>query len=422
MYTATLTPVQRKIYESIYRFLLTIPAASLALMTASQRPTTSRARREESAARNEDPRLHAEGRLLLAAGKEEPGRHEIPRSRKRLHRGGDEADGRRCRRRSTRRCSAASSRPTSACRRAAATTGITRAPKRASSIPYMCRRKGDDGGGPRRSCSTSTSWPKGTSSSASAAYAVSDDANWLAFSTDTTGYRQYTLQVKDLRTGDAVAGEASSASARLSGPTTTRRSSSPPKTPSPSGPTSSGGTSSAPTTSDLVYEEKDELFDLGAGRSLDKKVHLPRRPTRRRRARSATCPPTIRPATFKIVLPRAEGHEYDVDHYEGQFYITTNKGAKNFKVVTAPMSDPSEKNWNAVHPAQPDGQDRGAHFLQGPPRRLGARGRAELPARHRHEDEDVAPDRDRRTRLRDGPRRRTPSSTRRRFATPTSRW
>ena len=33
------------------------------------------------------------------------------------------------------------------------------------------------------------------------AFEPSDDGNMLAFSTDTTGYRQYTLQVKDLRTG-----------------------------------------------------------------------------------------------------------------------------------------------------------------------------------------------------------------------------
>src|SRR5205823_1156151 len=33
------------------------------------------------------------------------------------------------------------------------------------------------------------------------AYVVSDDGNYLAYSTDSTGYRQYTLHVKDLRTG-----------------------------------------------------------------------------------------------------------------------------------------------------------------------------------------------------------------------------
>ena len=66
--------------------------------------------------------------------------------------------------------------------------------------------------------------------------------------------------------------ERSSGSARSSGRPTTRRSSTRPKTRSPSAPTSSGGTSSARPAATLIYEEKDELFDVGAGRSLDKKM------------------------------------------------------------------------------------------------------------------------------------------------------
>ena len=34
-----------------------------------------------------------------------------------------------------------------------------------------------------------------------AAFAVSDDGNFLAYTTDNTGFRQYTLAVKDLRNG-----------------------------------------------------------------------------------------------------------------------------------------------------------------------------------------------------------------------------
>src|SRR5271168_3245113 len=37
------------------------------------------------------------------------------------------------------------------------------------------------------------------------AFAISDDGNLLAYSTDTTGFRQYTLYVKDLRTGELLA-------------------------------------------------------------------------------------------------------------------------------------------------------------------------------------------------------------------------
>ena len=51
------------------------------------------ARREEDSAHHNSPRRHATGRLLLDARQEEPGSHLLPRSRERLHRRGDEADG-----------------------------------------------------------------------------------------------------------------------------------------------------------------------------------------------------------------------------------------------------------------------------------------------------------------------------------------
>ncbi len=96
--------------------------------------------------------------------------------------------------------------------------------------------------------------------------------------------------------------------------------------------------------SDLLYEEKSELFDVAASRSLDKKVIF-----LASYAKTSTevryLPADTPAAAAKVILPREAGHEYDVDHYNGLFYITTNKGAKNFKVVTAPMNDPAEKNW-----------------------------------------------------------------------------
>src|ERR1039457_444488 len=36
---------------------------------------------------------------------------------------------------------------------------------------------------------------------------ISDDGRWLAYTTDTTGFRQYTLHIKDLETGETLAGE-----------------------------------------------------------------------------------------------------------------------------------------------------------------------------------------------------------------------
>ena len=40
------------------------------------------------------------------------------------------------------------------------------------------------------------------------AFVVSDDGNWLAYTTDNTGFRQYTLAVKDLRTGKVLGDQA----------------------------------------------------------------------------------------------------------------------------------------------------------------------------------------------------------------------
>ena len=64
-----------------------------------------------------------------------------------------------------------------------------------------------------------------------------------------------------------------------------------------------------------------------------------------------------------MILPREADHEYDVDHYNGLFYITTNKGAKNFKVVTAPMNDPSEKNWKVFIAHNPAVKINGLSFF-----------------------------------------------------------
>ena len=209
--------------------------------------------------------------------------------------------------------------------------------------PYMCRRHGSMEA-IEEVLLDLNQLAEGHSYLGIGAYAVSDDANWLAFSLDTTGYRQYTLQVKDLRTGAllderiervgtvAWANDNRTIFFTTEDPTTKR--------------TDTLWRHAVGTTELVrVLEERDELYDLAVGRSLDKQVIFvgayakTSREYRWMRADDPSSP-------LRVVLPRSDGHEYDVDHYEGQFYITTNKGAKNFQVVTAPMDDPSEKNWH----------------------------------------------------------------------------
>ncbi len=175
------------------------------------------------------------------------------------------------------------------------------------------------------------------------AFAPSDDGDLLAYSTDNTGYRQYTLHVKNLKTGDLLP-ESIERVDNVAWATDNK--------------TIFYVTEDAVTKrsdkfwrhvlgtdkNDLVLEEKDELFDIGVGRSRDKAVIL-------LGAYSKTStefrfiPATDPNAAWKVVVPRQADHEYDVDHRGDLFYIRTNKGAKNFRVVTAPVADPAEKNW-----------------------------------------------------------------------------
>jgi oligopeptidase B len=98
---------------------------------------------------------------------------------------------------------------------------------------------------------------------------------------------------------------------------------------------------------DLVYEEKDELFDISTGRSRDKAVIFMEtfsKTSTESRYLLASEPNS----ELKVILPRQPEHEYDADYRDNLFYIRTNKGAKNFRIVTAPVSDPSEKNWKEL--------------------------------------------------------------------------
>jgi oligopeptidase B len=208
--------------------------------------------------------------------------------------------------------------------------------------PYMCRRKGSMQS-PEEILLDLNKLAEGQKYFGLGAYSASDDGNWLAYSTDTNGYRQFNLHVKDLRSGQTLGENIERVGAVV---------------------WASDNKTLFYTTedavskrsnmfwrhvvgaqgSDLLYDEKDELFDVAAGRSLDKKVIF--LSSFAKTSTEARYLPADTPgATLRVVVPREANHEYEVDHYNGLFYILTNKGAKNFRVVTAPMSDPSEKNW-----------------------------------------------------------------------------
>ncbi|MGI8467276.1 MAG: S9 family peptidase [Pyrinomonadaceae bacterium] len=184
---------------------------------------------------------------------------------------------------------------------------------------------------------------KGLKFYAVGSFDVSDDGNFLAFSSDTNGYRQYTLQVLDLRTGKFLPEKIERVTSVewatddknlfvVTEDDVTKRSD------------KLWRHLVGTNKTELVFTEPDELYDIGVSRSRDGKMLFVTsfaKTMREVRYLSANQPN----GEWKIVLPREKDHEYSVDYDNGKFYITTNKNAKNFRVVVAPVSDPSEKNW-----------------------------------------------------------------------------
>ena len=180
---------------------------------------------------------------------------------------------------------------------------------------------------------------------------ISSNNQLMAYSTDTTGFRQYTLHVKDLRDGRTLADTAERVTsvAWADDDKTLFYVTEDPKTKRSDQVwrLELGG------KPELVYEEKDELYRLGLGMTRDRKylgLVMASTDTWETRFLPANQPK----GTFKTVLGREKGHKYFVDHREGTLYIRTNKDAKNFRVVTAPASDPSPKNWKEFVPAKAD--------------------------------------------------------------------
>ena len=215
--------------------------------------------------------------------------------------------------------------------------------------PIRCRRpanatRGYDEKAPEEVLLDQNELAKGKKFLSINATAVSDDDRRLLFSTDDTGFRQYRLFIKDLASGSIqgpLAERVTSVTWASDGRTVLY------VTEDPVTKRSDTLWRLVPFSPAVkVHEEKDALFNIGIGRTKDRKLlELAIRSTDTWEARILEAE---RPGgAFRAVLPREKGHKYDIDHRDGLLYIRTNKGAKNFRMVTAPLADPSPRNWTS---------------------------------------------------------------------------
>jgi oligopeptidase B len=179
------------------------------------------------------------------------------------------------------------------------------------------------------------------------AYDVSEDAKRLAYSTDETGYRQFTLAVKTLATGavSAPVGERVT-SVAWANDNETLFYTTEDETTKRSNKLFRHTLGDAP---ELVYEETDELYRLFVTKTRSRAfVFVISASSTTSEVR---CLPADAPrAAPRLLLPRREGHEYYADHHGARFFIRTNDKGRNFRLVEAPVAAPGEANWREVVP------------------------------------------------------------------------
>lgn len=176
---------------------------------------------------------------------------------------------------------------------------------------------------------------------------VSPDGNLMAYSTDTTGFRDFTLHILNLQTGtefpekvERVSSFAWAADNRTFFYTTTD----PAKRPFKIFRHVLGT-----DQHELLFEEKDEMYRVFTYLTNDQRyifLGSASSETTEYKYLHAEKPLEVP----QMVLARENKHEYHPAIYKGSFYILTNKDAKNFRIVTAPLDDPSPKNWKDFIP------------------------------------------------------------------------
>ena len=183
----------------------------------------------------------------------------------------------------------------------------------------------------------------------------SSGRNVLAFATDTVGRRFYTIRFKDLATGALLPDTIKDVTGNLAWANDNRTLFYARQDPATlrSHRVYRHELGAEAANDVLVYEETDETYSVHLAKTKSKRfVTIVSGQTLATEVRYLDAG-TPREA-FRVFLPRERGHEYSVDHLGDRFYIRTNAGAKNFKLVATPVDAPARENWRDVIPHRDD--------------------------------------------------------------------
>ena len=177
---------------------------------------------------------------------------------------------------------------------------------------------------------------------------VTDDGRWLAYSVDHTGFRQYTLHIKDLTTGEVLEGTVERVGSIVwAADNRTLLYTVEDEEQKRQYQLWRHVLRSEHSTDVLVFEEEDERFNLSVGRTRDGKfliMEAGSHTTTESRFLAADDPA----GEWTLVAKREDEKEYSIDHRNGLWFIRANDRGRNFRLVTAPVDKPGRENWTEL--------------------------------------------------------------------------
>ena len=220
--------------------------------------------------------------------------------------------------------------------------------------PYSCRKKGSMDA-EEEVMLDQPAMAEGHTYFAVGGRSVSPDNNLLVYGVDTVSRRQYTLYVKDLRTGeifeDRIPETTGGATWANDNKTLFYTKKDPVTLRSFQIYKHVLGTDVSEDV--LVFEEKDETFSCGVGKTKSEAflvIGTSTTVSTEWHYLDASTPD----GEWKVIQPRERDLEYSVSHYGDHFYIVTNRDAKNFKLVKTPVNATTYGNWEDVVPHRDD--------------------------------------------------------------------
>jgi len=221
--------------------------------------------------------------------------------------------------------------------------------------PILCRKK-DSLSNKEIVVFDNNKMAEGHSYFSQAGYTVSEDNTIAAYGIDTVSRRQYTIQFKNLDTGEMYPEKIENTTGRAvwaNDNKTVFYSRKDPET-LRSNQIFKHVLGTKVDQDQMVFQEDDETFYSFVYKTKSKKYIIIGSSS------TLTSEYRIIPADdtsgdFKIFQERTRGLEYSIAHFQDQFYILTNKdGATNFKLMRTPDSKTSKEYWQEVIPHRED--------------------------------------------------------------------